>query len=265
MPDDDGLWVDPYFLPDTPQVLANRFGVRNADELLDLEYQATALRAIEIETGAVQLPETGDAYEWKAIHRHLFQDVYEWAGEFRTVWIGAEGDWFIDPPDLESYIAAVTDSIRGAGWAEMNRREFVQNAASTYQQLNWGHPFREGNGRSLRIFLDRLSSGAQFVLDYGRVSPGLWNSASAASHPPGYDGPFDVTPLIPVFADITVERVEPSTTIDIEGLAPGLTAAAASILRPPTLNYSPTPEEPEQLDSAEHELGQPNPGNDVVP
>jgi cell filamentation protein len=86
---------DPYCYPGT-SVLKNRLDLRDQAELEEFEAQITAQRADEpLTLGAL----TVDAY--RTLHRHLFQDVYDWAGEFRTVRIAKGGNWFCYPEYVE--------------------------------------------------------------------------------------------------------------------------------------------------------------------
>jgi len=84
------LWAG-YFYPETYDpdrmqgTLRNRFGERDEDVLSTLEYGAAGERQRELMSGEVEVPRTYDAEHVRSIHRHLFQDVYDWAGEYRTV------------------------------------------------------------------------------------------------------------------------------------------------------------------------------------
>lgn len=64
--------------------MRNKLDERDLFELREAEYRFATARAFELETGRVQIPRTFDGEHMKAIHRHLFQDVYAWAGEYRT-------------------------------------------------------------------------------------------------------------------------------------------------------------------------------------
>lgn len=190
----------------TATVLRNKFGTRDPGELEALEYTETAMRQIEIELGAVDIARTGDAAEWRAIHHHLFQDVYDWAGQFRTVDLNKSREPFLVERALDTYLHSTLTSIRSVEWAQTNRQQFVDEAARAYMQLNFAHPFREGNGRSSRLFLDSLVADAPFELDYSRVDADTWNTASQATMNLQYQLPTDHSPLVAVFDAITADR-----------------------------------------------------------
>ncbi|WP_350279871.1 hypothetical protein [Kribbella sp. HUAS MG21] len=83
---------DPYAYPPPHQdTLQNKFGERDKDTLKGLEYAATAERQRQLESGEADVPRTYDAAHVQAIHAHLFQDVYEWAGQRRTVELSKSG------------------------------------------------------------------------------------------------------------------------------------------------------------------------------
>jgi cell filamentation protein len=116
-----------------------------------------------------------DAQHYLALHRHLFQDVYPWAGEIRTIRIGKDGNWFCYP----EYIASELDRIfaelgdTDALW-HMSATEFAGHVGHFLAELNAVHPFREGNGRTQLAFLAVLAEHAGFtfneeMLDRDRV------------------------------------------------------------------------------------------------
>jgi cell filamentation protein len=85
------------------QVLRNRLDLRDPAQLHDAERLLTAGRARELEGNRDLVPRTFDAAHWRGIHRHLFQDVYEWAGQWRTVDISKGGSSFIPAEGIEEY------------------------------------------------------------------------------------------------------------------------------------------------------------------
>ncbi len=94
---------DPYVYPGT-NVLRNRYDLRNAEELSRLEADLTTRRLAEL--AAHPLPGSYDLTHLQAFHRRIFGDVYEWAGEIRTVTI-AKGDLFALPQHIEPYLRDV--------------------------------------------------------------------------------------------------------------------------------------------------------------
>lgn len=128
-------------------MLENRLGITNEVELAREEERLTKLRALELfEKGLLGTFEVGTFAGLAAIHRHLFQDIYDFAGKMRDVNI-AKGNFRFAPV---MYLAAALDAIDG-----MPQSTYDQ-IIEKYVEMNVAHPFREGNGRSTRIWLDAI-------------------------------------------------------------------------------------------------------------
>lgn len=100
------------------------------------------------------------------IHHYLFQDVYKWAGKVRTVNINKDGKPFFDGERFEmgfKYIDNLISEYRGIG--KENKRELAMKLAEILDNINFLHPFREGNGRTQREFLRVLALKKGFVLN----------------------------------------------------------------------------------------------------
>lgn len=172
-----------YFVPGT-RTLANNLGIRDGDTLRTAERIITTNRALELERAPIK--GAYDVPHLKAIHSALFKDVYPWAGQFRDVDLGKGGTEFAPafPPvyrSLENYTGALLENVardnfhRGVG-----KEAFIGKLANTYNELNYAHPFREGNGRATRVFLGSLAKDAGYHLDWSRVEPQRWIDVSAA-------------------------------------------------------------------------------------
>ncbi len=202
-----------YPVPDN-QTLRNLFGERDPDVLAQIEYMETADRQREIEIGDVVIPRTYDAEHLRAIHRHLFQDVYEWAREYRTVNMAKNLSSFADartnPPhgsySIHRYLEDVHQLVANTQWNSLSQNEFAASAATVFVYLNQAHPFREGNGRALKVFMEHVAEQSRFTLDFGRVSREVWNNRSMLSGPnPGaYEPEPDL--MVPVFKAVAVAR-----------------------------------------------------------
>jgi len=168
--------IDPYLYPGT-DVLRNKEDIRDARELEAFERMATANR---LETLPDDIPITAEGY--REIHRYIFQDVYDWAGEYRTVDIARSDDLFCLAPyvkqELERRFVAIRaeNGLRGLG-----ADQFAARAAEHISELNAVHPFREGNGRTQRAFLFMLGREAGHDVHLERIDPQGWNQASRAS------------------------------------------------------------------------------------
>lgn len=142
-------------------MLQNKLGITNEIELAREEERLTKLRALELfERGLLDTFEVGTFAGLAAIHRHLFQDVYDFAGKMRDVNI-AKGSFRFAPV---IYLSAALDAID-----KMPQASYDQ-IIEKYVEMNVAHPFREGNGRSTRIWLDAmLKKELSQVVDWSLV------------------------------------------------------------------------------------------------
>ena len=174
--------VDPYLDPDTG-LLRNLVGARTQDTLDRAEGAMVVTRAIQLADHPIKA--TGDLAEFRAIHRQLFQDVYPWAGEVRTVDIrknidGAKHFLSVSVIDRGSMFAA--DELRDDNMLRgMNRDQFIDRLSYHYDQWNFIHPFREGNGRSQRVFWNRVAADAGWQLDWQPVQGAVNDAACRAA------------------------------------------------------------------------------------
>lgn len=164
------LHESPYLYPNT-NVLRNKLDLRSDPELLRAEALFAGAREQELRADPGRLRGDFDLARLKATHKHLFQDLYEWAGEARTVNIGKDGNWFARKEDVELKARAIFSTLK----AEMNLRglntqTFATRAAHHYDQINAVHPFREGNGRALRAFMHDLARDAGYKFDLTKIN-----------------------------------------------------------------------------------------------
>ena len=120
--------------------------------LARLEYVETSGRAQQIDNGTITIARTYDGDHMRAIQWHLFQDVYEWAGQYRRVNIfKGPGRSFGDvlTGELDRYLHDIHQLITHTPWSQLGRHEFVDQARPCFAYVNQAHPFREGNGRTL--------------------------------------------------------------------------------------------------------------------
>lgn len=185
--------------------MRNLEGIRDSRELAEFEYAATDLRRSELEADQGIIARTYDAGHVRAIHAYLFQDMYEWAGQYRTVNIskGAPSGFAdVRSGQIERYLADVHRFVRETEWSDVDRARFIERVAVVFAYLNQAHPFREGNGRAAKVFIDHVAEQSQFVLEYSRIEPTAWNQASLLSGPDL--GTYMPHPdaLVPVFGQI---------------------------------------------------------------
>jgi cell filamentation protein len=147
--------ADPYCYPGTT-VLINLQGLRNQARLNAFETEVTSIRADQT------LPPGHLSYShYRAIHRHLFQDVYAWAGKIRTVRISKDGSAFCYPEHIDREMKRLFAGLRGRKYLRgLESESFAKEMAHLLAELNAIHPFREGNGRTQLSFLKILADRA---------------------------------------------------------------------------------------------------------
>ncbi len=172
---------DPYTYPGSA-VLRNKFGITDAVELDYVERELVAQRAAEgIPTGRF------DLVHLQAIHLHLFQDVYDWAGQLRTVEISKGGSQFQFRQFIETGMADVHGRLEKARFLKnLGQGQFAKAAGVIIGDINYVHPFREGNGRTQLFYLEQLAEQAGHTIDLGRIEPERWLNASKAAHQGNY-------------------------------------------------------------------------------
>lgn len=142
--------------------LENKLGITNSTELATKEEELSKKRAIEMfENGIFSTLKAGSFESLQKLHKYLFQDIYDFAGEIRTVNI-AKGNFRFAPAmylqDALKHIEAMPQS---------NFDEIIKK----YIEMNVAHPFREGNGRSTRLWLDLiLKTELNKVVDWNKIN-----------------------------------------------------------------------------------------------
>lgn len=136
-------------------VLVNRFGLKEQKKLDTVERQIVLLKGAEIERNAVF--KNVDFNYYKAIHRQLFEDIYDWAGKVRTINISKKGTVFTKQDNIERIGQLKFKRLADISYMNnMDESNFVKELTEFYNDLNILHPFREGNGRTLRLFTTLL-------------------------------------------------------------------------------------------------------------
>ncbi|MGV0814184.1 Fic family protein [Mycolicibacterium boenickei] len=184
----------PYFVPGT-SVLRNNFGVQDAAVLAQLEFVATAGRILQ-----VHLSDRNTDLDVRELHRHVFGDVYAWAGEPRIVELrkgdSAFGSCARVPPALDAlHLDIGRLAVEGT---EIDDGTLSYRLARIYADYNQIHPFREGNGRTGTLLLHLLAGRAGRRLRLDGMSRSEWISASRDSMPFRRDGRADPRPFVAV-------------------------------------------------------------------
>lgn len=141
--------------------LENKLGITSAPELAEAEERISKKKAVELfESGTLNRLEPGKVSSLKSIHKYIFGDIYPFAGEIRTVNI-AKGNFRFAPV---MYLEASLENI------EKMPQSTFDEIVEKYVEMNIAHPFREGNGRSTRIWLDCiLKKEIGKVVDWSQV------------------------------------------------------------------------------------------------
>ena len=140
----------------------NKLGITNQSELAREEEKITKLKALELfDSKKINDFEVGTFKGLSQIHRYLFEDVYSFAGEIRKVNIAKGNFRFASVLYLEDILKKIDN---------MPQDNF-DNIISKYVEMNVAHPFREGNGRSTRIWLDMiLKNNLNKVVDWSKIN-----------------------------------------------------------------------------------------------
>ena len=190
---------DPYCYPGT-DILRNKPDIRDKERLRQFEFRKTAERSMELQ----ESPVVGrfDLAHLQAIHSYLFQDLYAWAGKIRTVDISKGSTFFAHHAAIQNYAdKQVFPAIaRDKLLVGLDKPIFITRLAYHYAEINALHPFREGNGRSTRQFIEQLARHAGFDLDYTKVSQKTWIDAATVS----FSG--NLGPMENVFTMITSQQ-----------------------------------------------------------
>jgi len=186
---------NPYLIPGTT-VLRNNFGADTRATLADLEFVATAGRIAgwhrRIADGQVSV----DDVDFRAVHRNLFADAYEWAGDYRVVELRLGDEQFAPQSSLTSMMDRVLASARAV--VTDDGEVLADQLARLYADYNSVHPFREGNGRTGTTVLHIVASLRGSSLDLSTLSRGEWYAASRASMHGRHGGGADHRPFVPL-------------------------------------------------------------------
>ncbi len=170
---------------DKHRVLRNKLGITDAAQLEPHIARLSFQRVLELEDKPI--PGRFDIPHLRTIHRHIFQDVFPWAGDFREVMTARTGSFGFPPPQ---YLIPSLETLFAALKAENYLKAlapdaFAPRAAHYLGEINAIHPFREGNGRSQREFIRSLALHAGHPLTWANLTPEENNEASRISFATG--------------------------------------------------------------------------------
>ena len=170
--------ITSYTYPDS-DVLRNKLNIRDQKELDKAEAAITAVRLKQL----VRNPVKGefDLKHFRRIHKYIFGDIYEWAGEIRNCNI-AKSNLFCLAVYIPSFAESVFSELEKEDYLKgLDRNQFVKRCAYFFGEVNALHPFREGNGRVEREFFRELALNAGWFIDWSMVTEDDIVDASIAS------------------------------------------------------------------------------------
>ena len=196
---------DPYLIPGT-NVLRNLVGATDEDALAAAENDLCSARAAILRENLP--PAEGTLEQLRRIHRFLFRDVYDWAGEVRTIDMGKGEGLPFQPLELFGIGVRYSEGVlRGDDLLTgLGHEEFVKRLSVSYNNFNILHPFREGNGRTQRIFWEIIAREAGWHFDWGLIDKRTNDQASIAGMQRN-----DLRPLEDMFRRIVKPLSEPLT------------------------------------------------------
>lgn len=161
-------------------VLVNKLDIRDGQKLAQVEADITKLRIAQWEIRP--LVDTFDFEHYKAVHRYLFGDLYDWAGQMRTVNLAKKGTHFCPADKIEGRGKLIFERLQRLGYLRgMEHGDFVEELTDFYCSTNELHPFREGNGRTQRVFLSQLARSAGYSLNFSEIDGDLLMIATIQS------------------------------------------------------------------------------------
>jgi fido (protein-threonine AMPylation protein) len=157
-------------------VYVNKLGIRDAAELEKVEREFSAERA---EQGFPRSATFRSYDSFRAIHRHLFRDLYAWAGKERKYTTGRGQIPFAVPEHIGPWMQQQFDALARDNYlVGLDLGAFAVAAAKYVNEINAGHPFIDGNGRTQRFWLRMLANNAGFDLTLTERDGNRWNEAS---------------------------------------------------------------------------------------
>lgn len=161
-------------------VLINKLNIKDEKTLYDIERKITSLKLAQANLSLI--PGNFDFKHLCDIHKFLFKDIYNWAGEIRTVNI-SKGTYFCKFQYIENYSQQLFSKILKDfdNWPSFSFIELAKKLSYVLAEINAIHPFREGNGRTQRLYILMLAAKFGYHLDYSSFNPKKMLEASMLS------------------------------------------------------------------------------------
>lgn len=149
-------------------VLVNKLGIQNQAQLDENETLIVGVKSLQFELAP--FPEPLDFNYYKKLHRFLFDELYEWAGIVRSINLSKQHTRFCPADEIESLAGRMFSRIEQMDFlCGLPREDFVAELTDFYSSVNYLHPFREGNGRTQRLYFRQLAQRAGYKLDFAAV------------------------------------------------------------------------------------------------
>ena len=147
--------------------------------LEQLERTTVAVRIDQLKTNPIK--GNFDLTHLQKIHRHLFQDIYDWAGEIRRVDISKGNSRFCSYHLIQSYSETIAKKIQQLQWKNISPEQFSHQMAYFLGEYNAIHPFREGNGRAIREMIGQLVKQNGYIIHWENMTQNEMIKASEIS------------------------------------------------------------------------------------
>ena len=147
--------------------LINKLGIRDEEKLAEVEAQITFAKTVMLEENPVE--GNFDFEHFKRIHEFLLCDLYEWAGQVRTVDISKKRTKFLDAASIEQIANKCFSKIAEGYLENLPLEDFAKRIAEFYNDVNYIHPFREGNGRTQRVYFTQLIRHYGYDINFSEV------------------------------------------------------------------------------------------------
>ena len=173
--------TDPYCYPGST-VLRNKLAIRDEKLLAEVESLYSQKRLTDLYTQPVVKGRLGFSH-LSRIHAYIFQDLYDWAGEVRTVRIHKGQTTFAYPEHIHTEAKRIFGRLQQEQYLQGLPQDKLLDRITWYvSELNVLHPFREGNGRALRAWLRQLGLHNGLLLKFEKLEPDEWLRASIAAY-----------------------------------------------------------------------------------
>jgi len=185
---------DDYQYPNST-VLKNIPGIKDEVGLAAFEKLAVAKRIEEIYLFAEHEPI--NLHLWQSVHRIMFQDIFAWAGQLRSVQMSKGDTVFAFPENIEREATKLFAALNAENNLKtLDKQKFCSRMAYYFSELNALHPFRDGNGRAQRLLFEIIATSASYEINWGKTTPQTYLNSVIA----GYNHNF--LPLEKIFYDI---------------------------------------------------------------